>query len=192
MGDFANIEGPDKIQHYAIFHQGLHCLWILKQTFMDRIYALIKNILALIPKSAKIDNTILIASICMGKSSRIQRVKGVERDTGFVSAWMLILPTKFCLIWFFTSQWTIFQLYWWVFLGWTSTKLGLMYLAQGHNAVTLVWLEPVALQTPVKQSTTELPYQLRPLLAKSDNTIMSYYSNKSSFFWKTFLQKIKW
>ena len=32
----------------------------------------------------------------------------------------------------------------WVFLGWTSTKLGLMCLAQGHNAVTPVRLEPTA------------------------------------------------
>ena len=32
-----------------------------------------------------------------------------------------------------------------VFLGGTSTKLGLMSLAQGHNAVTLVRLKPVAL-----------------------------------------------
>ena len=30
----------------------------------------------------------------------------------------------------------------------------------------------------------------RPLLAGSDNTIMSYYSNKSFYFWKTFLQKL--
>ena len=30
------------------------------------------------------------------------------------------------------------------FLGWTSTKLGLMCLAQGHNAVTPVRLEPEA------------------------------------------------
>ena len=29
-----------------------------------------------------------------------------------------------------------------VFLGWTSTKLGLMYLAQGHNAVTPVSSNP--------------------------------------------------
>ena len=40
----------------------------------------------------------------------------------------------------------------WVFLGWTSTKLGLMCLAQGHNTVTL---ELVALRSRVKHSTTE-------------------------------------
>ena len=43
----------------------------------------------------------------------------------------------------------------WVFLGWTSTKLGLMCLAQGHNAVTPVRLEPAALRSRVKHSTTE-------------------------------------
>ena len=31
----------------------------------------------------------------------------------------------------------------WVFLGWTITKQGLMCLAQGHNAVTPVRLEPL-------------------------------------------------
>ena len=39
--------------------------------------------------------------------------------------------------------------------GWTSTKLGLMCLAQGHNTVTLVKLEPVAPPSRVKLSTTE-------------------------------------
>ena len=42
-----------------------------------------------------------------------------------------------------------------VFLGWTSTKLGLMCLAQGHKAVTLVRFEPAVLRYRVKHSTTE-------------------------------------
>ena len=42
-----------------------------------------------------------------------------------------------------------------VFLGWTSTKQGFMCLAQGHNTVTPVRLEPAALQSRVKRSTTE-------------------------------------
>ena len=42
-----------------------------------------------------------------------------------------------------------------VFLGWTSTKQRLMCLAQGHNAVTLVRLEPSTPQSRVKNSTTE-------------------------------------
>ena len=36
-----------------------------------------------------------------------------------------------------------------------STKHGLMCLAQGHNVVTQVRLEPVAPQSQVKHSTTE-------------------------------------
>ena len=39
----------------------------------------------------------------------------------------------------------------WVFLVWTSTKQGLMCLAQGHNAVTQVRLEPA---TPRFESST--------------------------------------
>ena len=42
-----------------------------------------------------------------------------------------------------------------VFLGWTSTKLGLVCLAQGNKAVMPVRLEPAALQSQVKHSTTE-------------------------------------
>ena len=42
-----------------------------------------------------------------------------------------------------------------VFLGWTSTKLGLMCLAKGHNAVMPVRLKPAALRSQVKHSTTE-------------------------------------
>ena len=43
-------------------------------------------------------------------------------------------------------------MYGWVFLGWTSTKLGLMCLAQGHNAVKT---DPVPPRSLVKHSTTE-------------------------------------
>ena len=42
----------------------------------------------------------------------------------------------------------------WVFLGWTSTKQGLMCLTQGHNAVTPVRLEPATPPAQVKHSTT--------------------------------------
>ena len=42
-----------------------------------------------------------------------------------------------------------------VFLGWTSYKQGLMCLAQGHNTVTPVMLEPAPPQPRVKHSTTE-------------------------------------
>ena len=46
-----------------------------------------------------------------------------------------------------------------VYLGWTSAKLGLMCLAQGHNAVMLVSLEPAAPRSQVEHSTTELLHQ---------------------------------
>ena len=59
-----------------------------------------------------------------------------------------------CLISFFSLQSTIFQSGR-VFLGWTSTKQGLMCLAQGHNTVTPVMLEPVPLRFRVNHSTTE-------------------------------------
>ena len=60
------------------------------------------------------------------------------------------------LIWFSTSQSTIFSVMSGrVFLGWTSTKQGLMCLAQGHNTLTPVRLEPAILQSPVKHSTTK-------------------------------------
>ena len=39
--------------------------------------------------------------------------------------------------------------------GLTSTKLGLMCLAQVHNVITPVRLEPAAPRSPVKHSTTE-------------------------------------
>ena len=40
-------------------------------------------------------------------------------------------------------------------MGQTSTMLGLMCLAQGHNAVTTVRLDPAASRSQVKHSTTE-------------------------------------
>ena len=62
---------------------------------------------------------------------------------------------KFCLIWFFTSVNNLSVIKGWIFLGRTSTKLGLMCLAQGHNAVMLLRLEPPAPLSRVKHSTTE-------------------------------------
>ena len=54
-----------------------------------------------------------------------------------------------------------------VFLGWTSTKLGRMFLTQGHNAVTPVRLEPVALRSRVKHSTTKPLRSLYILMHRS-------------------------
>ena len=42
-----------------------------------------------------------------------------------------------------------------VFLGLNSTKLGLMFLAQGHNPVRPVRLETLAFRSRVKHSTTK-------------------------------------
>ena len=42
-----------------------------------------------------------------------------------------------------------------VFTGWNISKQGLMCLALGHNGVTPVRLEPTALLSRVKNSTTE-------------------------------------
>ena len=44
-----------------------------------------------------------------------------------------------------------------VFMGLTSTMLGLMCLAQGHNVVTPVRLKPAAPRSRVQHSTTEPP-----------------------------------
>ena len=57
-----------------------------------------------------------------------------------------------------------------VVLGWTSTKLELMCLAQGHNTVTPVRLKPEAPLSWVKHSTTE---PLRSLFSWIDVTLRS-------------------
>ena len=56
-----------------------------------------------------------------------------------------------------------------VFLGPTSTKQGLMCLAQGHNTVKSVRLEPTTPQSRVKQSTTEPPYILESTFTNSED-----------------------
>ena len=45
-----------------------------------------------------------------------------------------------------------------IFLGYTSTKQGLMCLAQGHNAVTPVKLEPATPRSPVDHCTPSVKY----------------------------------
>ena len=57
-----------------------------------------------------------------------------------------------------------------VFLGWTSTKLGLICLAQGHKAMMIVKLEPAALGSWVKHSTTEPLRSLEPPWTPSGST----------------------
>ena len=61
----------------------------------------------------------------------------------------------FCLIWFFMSQSTNFQLCW-ERSSWVEPVLSKdLCLAQGHRAVTLVMLEPTTPQSWVEHSTTE-------------------------------------
>ena len=63
----------------------------------------------------------------------------------------------FCFVWFdslLPSQQS-FSYVGTVFLGWSSTKLELMCLAQGHNAVTPMRLKTADFQSRVKHSTTE-------------------------------------
>ena len=76
----------------------------------------------------------------------------------------LLLQMKLCLVWF--NSWSpinnLSVIKGRLLLGWTSTKLGLMCLAQGHNPVTSVRLEPPSPRSLVKHSTTEpLRFQFR-------------------------------
>ena len=73
-GIMANSEDPDEMQHNAAFHQGLHCLRRLKQPSRTEIhYNLEKSTRN--PFKSTISSPILIVSLSMGKSIRIQRVK---------------------------------------------------------------------------------------------------------------------
>ena len=79
-----------------------------------------------------------------------------------------------------------------VFLGWASTKQGLMCLAQGCNAVKPVRLEPTALRSWVKHSTTDLPTryakilwysnEMLPISCGNDSSLFSSKSNTCNFF----------
>ena len=63
----ANSEDPDERQHYAAFH-------LLKTTYKDSNKHKLENSTC-DPLKYTIGSSILIISICMGKSTRIQRVK---------------------------------------------------------------------------------------------------------------------
>ena len=65
------------MQHHTAFHQGLHCLVRLKQPSGTEIHHNLENSTC---DSLKYTMGILIViiSICMGKSIRIQRVNGQE------------------------------------------------------------------------------------------------------------------
>ena len=83
----ANSEDPDEMQHYAAFHQGLHCLLRLKQPSVTEIVNNLETFTC-DPLKCKMGNPILIVLTCMGKSIRIQRVN--SEDSGDL-AWKFML-----------------------------------------------------------------------------------------------------
>ena len=72
-------EDPDETQHNAAFHQDLHCkcLLRLKQSSGTEIHHN-WEMPTYDPLKYIMDNHILIAFICMGKSIRIQRVSALK------------------------------------------------------------------------------------------------------------------
>ena len=73
MGNLGNSEDPDKMQHNAAFHQGLHCLLKLEQPSGTEKHHSIENATC-DPLKCTMGSHILIVSICKAKSNRIQRV----------------------------------------------------------------------------------------------------------------------
>ena len=71
MGTLANSEDPDEMHHKAAFHQGPHCFLTLKQPSDTEIDQNIKTSTC-DPLKYTMGSPILIVSICMGKSIRIQ------------------------------------------------------------------------------------------------------------------------
>ena len=68
-----NSKDPDEMQHNAAFRHGLHCLLRLKQFSGKEIYNSLE-ISTFDPFKYTSGSPIFTASICMGKSIRIQRV----------------------------------------------------------------------------------------------------------------------
>ena len=64
----------------AVFHQGLHCLLRLKQSLWKEVHYFNK-ILTSNPLKYKTDNSILIVSICMGKSIKILHISRILTNT---------------------------------------------------------------------------------------------------------------
>ena len=44
MGTLANSADPDEMQHYAVFHQGMHCLLREKQSSRTEIHHNYRNV----------------------------------------------------------------------------------------------------------------------------------------------------
>ena len=72
MGNLANSDNPDEMQHNAEFHQGIHCLLRLKQPSGTETHRNSDNFTC-DPLQYTMGIPILFVSICMGKSIRIQR-----------------------------------------------------------------------------------------------------------------------
>ena len=83
MGPLANCEDPDAMQHNAAFHQGLHILVRLKQTSRIEKHCNLENS-TFDPLMFIMGTPMLIVSICMGKSIRIQSVNIVFKPICFV------------------------------------------------------------------------------------------------------------
>ena len=77
MVTLTNSEDPDEMQHNA-FHQGLHCFAKIKTIFRDRYTSLFRKKSSCDPLQYTMGSPILIVSICMGKSIRIQRVNTAD------------------------------------------------------------------------------------------------------------------
>ena len=66
------------MQHNAAFHQGLHCWLRLKQPSGTKIHHNLETPIC-DPLEYKMDSPLLIVSVCMGKSIRLQRVKSLRQ-----------------------------------------------------------------------------------------------------------------
>ena len=76
MGTLANNEDPDEMQHKAALYLGLHCFLRLKQSSGTEIDHN-KETSTCDPLKYIMGSPILIVSICMRKSIRIQRVNNM-------------------------------------------------------------------------------------------------------------------
>ena len=82
IGILANIEDPDEMHYNAAFHLGIHSLKRLKQPSGTEIHHNLE-ISTSDPFKYTMGSPILIVTICMGKSIRIQRVKGLPKCAAF-------------------------------------------------------------------------------------------------------------
>ena len=73
-GTLVSSEDPDEMQHNAAFHQGLHCLLPLNRLSGTEIHFDLETSTC-DPLKNKMGIHLLIVSIYMGKSIRIQRIR---------------------------------------------------------------------------------------------------------------------